>query len=123
MSDTPLISKEHGERILDLQTERDQLRRELESERESHSLTIIEREGCVEHIEEIAVKLGCEKEWTSEHDHWTCVSESVDQLRRKRDAAVAALKETLHALPPGQFEKLSERIRYHLKRHDAGEGG
>ncbi len=44
--------------------------------------TIVERDAWEEFVTEVAVRLGCEREWSSQHDHRECIDAALTAMGR-----------------------------------------
>lgn len=63
--------------------ERKELLRRVEEAEKHEGEAIDERDAWQEYVASLAAATGCDREWSSEHDHRRCVSDAIDTLRRE----------------------------------------
>lgn len=93
--------------------ERDALRARLAAVEAEQLEDIRERYALFDLIEELAIKAGCDSEWSSEHDHRECLRESIEDWMAAANAEARRVDElTPLAARLSKIEELARSVGY-----------
>lgn len=79
--------------VLALLAERDQLAKNFDSSERAYWRVIHQRDARGDQLVEAARALGCDEEWTNQHDHGICIQGLIADLKVERDQLAARLAE------------------------------
>jgi hypothetical protein len=96
-----------------LDAERADLARRLEAESSAHLQTIEDRDHGEEIVTRIAENLGCDKEWSNLHSHWSCVASATQELLSENESLNGAL-DAKHA----KLVEIADKLRLARREGD-----